>query len=706
MNKGDLIKEISEQTGVSKENVRCITTHLMRLIYKNTQNNSKISLRGFGTFQMTSIKSKRSYNISTHSIEALPATRKFKFTPSQNFKNLVKQQENRLEATDRVQPSGQAIRRSNKIIEGRLNIGKRRENTAAYNQMEIEYDGKVSVDKYLGELDHLIFPALKTPKLGTPILKYQNIDRGPITGITEPLLLQELRKLCNTNTELTIIENVAIPIKGWNKPYIPDFVLYQARNNLYIDIEIDEPYDIKSRKPIHYIGSNDVNRDNYLISNGWVVIRYSEKQIFSQLEEVIKDIQSKISWLESTNFCSSSLSTENRWTYNEAEIYAKENCREQYLGIDILQTEDSIEDSDYDELNTQVHQYEVEQSKENLYIHAKDSITNQIDYILSVKPNYVRVTLEDFRQVILDGDSFKVEMVNDIEGCITGHCSYPTSHKLIFKQSEVHNVEPLSTLFTDICVKKNYDNHSQSLKRIRSVVIDAAISGSPIWIWYSYTRFVDSQPLEYKSFVSCLFLSSGAPNREGSPKYRPTLTTPFIDLGACYISRLGFYLNGRGINRNHNISDSDIIEIKVVNCKHDYCNMQVYENSLSELVLNPYKSTSLYHARAEKLISLKENFNIDSLLYKKLVAHYETIRGNIELALSYYLSVNYKTKVNFNTKELKWGESCIYDINSYIDKTNNLTNWSSRYELNPDTVLQNFLSVKSSLIEYGWEWNN
>jgi nucleoid DNA-binding protein len=86
MNKGDLIKEISEQTGVSKENVRCITTHLMRLIYKNTQNDSKISLRGFGTFQMTSIKSKRSYNISTHSIEVFPATRKLKFTPSQSLK--------------------------------------------------------------------------------------------------------------------------------------------------------------------------------------------------------------------------------------------------------------------------------------------------------------------------------------------------------------------------------------------------------------------------------------------------------------------------------------------------------------------------------------------------------------------------------------------------------------------------------------------
>lgn len=702
MNKGDLIKEISEQTGVSKENVRCITTHLMRLIYKNAQNDSKISLRGFGTFQMTSIKSKHSYNISTHSIEVFPATRKLKFTPSQSLKNSVKQQEKRLETTDRVQPSGQAIRRSNKIIEGRLNIGKRRENTAAYNQMEIEYDGEVSVDKYLGGLDHLIFPALKTPKLGTPILKYQNIDRGPITGITEPLLLQELRKLCNTNTELTIIENVAIPIKGWNKPYIPDFVLYQARNNLYIDIEIDEPYDIKSRKPIHYIGSNDVNRDNYLISNGWVVIRYSEKQIFSQLEEVIKDIQSKISWLEGTNFCSSSLSTENRWTYNEAEIYAKENCREQYLGIDILQIEGSIEESDYDELNTQVHQYEVEQSHENLYIHAKDSITNQIDYILSVKPNYVRVTLEDFRQVILDGDSFKVKLV-DAESYVTGTCSYRNWYQPKFKNSEIAKVEPLSNLYTKTYWKSNKSEVSKG--ELRTILINATLEGSPLWIRYKYKRWKDPEAIEYETFASCLYLSNSAPNREGTPRYRPSLSKPFIDIGVFKFATRAMYINGYGINEYFNIFESDILEVRIINCSKCFDSIKVYENSLSELVLNPYRYPWDYQVKVDALIAQKANFNIDDLLYQKLKAHYATLQGNIELAIKLYTSIDYNTKVIFN-ENLRWGGSCIQDINSYIEKANNLTRWSSRYGLNPDSVLQNFISVKSSLIEYGWEWNS
>ena len=134
------------------------------------------------------------------------------------------------------------------------------------------------------------------------------------------------------------------------------------------------------------------------------------------------------------------------------------------------------------------------------------------------------------------------------------------------------------------------------------------------------------------------------------------------------------------------------------------CITDVYENSLSELVLNPYRYPNNYQVKVDALIAQKANFNIDDLLYQKLKAHYATLQGNIELAIKLYTSIDYNTKVIFN-ENLRWGGSCIQDIDSYIDKTNNLTIWSSRYGLNPDSVLQNFMSVKSSLIEYGWEWN-
>ena len=37
--------------------------------------------------------------------------------------------------------------------------------------------------------------------------------------------------------------NVHMVIPNYNKPYEPDIVLFDKNLNLYIDIEIDEPYD-------------------------------------------------------------------------------------------------------------------------------------------------------------------------------------------------------------------------------------------------------------------------------------------------------------------------------------------------------------------------------------------------------------------------------------------------------------------------------
>lgn len=700
MNKKELIEEISRHTGISRREVQAITNHLTHNIIKSLSRDSKVSLRGFGSFNIVNTH-ERHYNIFTRSIEE-HQTRRVKFRPSRNFKELVNHPKDTYTKATSVFPVHKSNSQVCTINEGKLNLGQRREKAILDNPTTIEYHGKVSIDRFLGTLEHTLYPSIKTPQLGTSILMPQKISRGPVIGITEPLFLKRLTEFCRDNTGLKLMENVAVPIKDWHRSYIPDFVLYHVGANLYIDVEIDEPYDSKNRKPIHFIGGNDVNRDNYLISNGWIVIRYSERQIYNQLEEVIEDLHSKICWLEGVNCCPSPLSIENRWTYNEAEVFAKENLREQYLGIDILQHGDSIETSDDDELNKEIHQYGAGLKLEGICILLKDSIINQIDYILSVKPRYVRVTLKDSRQVILDGNSFRVELVDDLESRISGNCPFRYAYRPIFKNSEISKIEPLSNLYTDIYWKSGKSELSER-RRIRTILINAALEGSPLWIRYKYRRWKDPEAIEYESFASCIYLSNSEPNREGTPRYRPSLTKPFIDMGAFTVGG-AIYLNGYGINPYFNISASHILEVKVINCTKCYYNIEVYKNSLSELVLNPYNYPLNYKVKVDTLIAQKANFDIDNLLYKKLIAHYETIKGNTELALNYYLAVNYETMVKFDTEELKWGETCVKDINSYINLTKNLKHWSSSYELNPDTVLQNFMSVKGLLIESGWKW--
>lgn len=46
--------------------------------------------------------------------------------------------------------------------------------------------------------------------------------------------------------------------------YAPDLVLYNGCS-CPVDIEIDEPYEYKTKKEIHYMGCGDEERNNYFV---------------------------------------------------------------------------------------------------------------------------------------------------------------------------------------------------------------------------------------------------------------------------------------------------------------------------------------------------------------------------------------------------------------------------------------------------------
>ncbi|MFC7347009.1 DUF559 domain-containing protein [Chryseobacterium zhengzhouense] len=68
--------------------------------------------------------------------------------------------------------------------------------------------------------------------------------------------------------------------------YVTDFTY--IKNNLKIDIEIDEPYSIKTRTPYHL---NDSQRNKFFTDKNWVVIRFSESQIIEQSHECCAAIE-------------------------------------------------------------------------------------------------------------------------------------------------------------------------------------------------------------------------------------------------------------------------------------------------------------------------------------------------------------------------------------------------------------------------------
>ncbi|MEL6562516.1 MAG: hypothetical protein AAFQ94_30380 [Bacteroidota bacterium] len=116
--------------------------------------------------------------------------------------------------------------------------------------------------------------------------------------------------------------------------YTPDFIYHDNLRQIYIDIEIDEPYDLLSGIPIHYQGK-DTERDDFFVGINWVVLRFSEYQIFKHEQGCLQCIENVIKLFEyGETTWNSVVKEDERWTFEMAEIMEQNNYRELYLGIE------------------------------------------------------------------------------------------------------------------------------------------------------------------------------------------------------------------------------------------------------------------------------------------------------------------------------------------------------------------------------------
>lgn len=174
------------------------------------------------------------------------------------------------------------------------------------------------------------YPVVKMPREDS-FLKLPRKGRAQGKGYKENDFYQAI--LTNiSEVEVEIDVHMAIP--HFNKPYEPDIVLIHRELNLFIDIEIDEPYDGFYRFPRHEIEKDDI-RDLFFTESGWIVIRFTERQVHLQVMECIgyiKDVLNSVYSfkLKETSNCVS----ESQWDYQQAVRWEKEHYREKYLGIE------------------------------------------------------------------------------------------------------------------------------------------------------------------------------------------------------------------------------------------------------------------------------------------------------------------------------------------------------------------------------------
>ncbi|MGB5632647.1 MAG: hypothetical protein WBM86_07725, partial [Waterburya sp.] len=130
----------------------------------------------------------------------------------------------------------------------------------------------------------------RLPTVHSGITVGDRLVRGEIKaeapkGVSESYLAKFLHKYFG---DCQICEEY-FAIKDTEVGYTTDFSIVEPTTGIGIDLEVDEPYEGRTKQPHHCTdNSKNRNRNRYLVERGWIVLRVSEFQVVSQPESVCK----------------------------------------------------------------------------------------------------------------------------------------------------------------------------------------------------------------------------------------------------------------------------------------------------------------------------------------------------------------------------------------------------------------------------------
>ena len=89
MNKEDLVKLVSEKTGITKKAAEQAQKVVIEGICSTLEKGGSISLVGFGSFKVVDRAAREGRNPSTGEKMQIPASKAVKFTPSKSLKERI-----------------------------------------------------------------------------------------------------------------------------------------------------------------------------------------------------------------------------------------------------------------------------------------------------------------------------------------------------------------------------------------------------------------------------------------------------------------------------------------------------------------------------------------------------------------------------------------------------------------------------------------
>ena len=90
MTKADFISKVSEKTGFSKKDAEKAVNAFMDVVKDALKDGEKVSLVGFGTFEVVQRAERKGRNPQTGKVINIPSKKTVKFVPSKKLKEIIK----------------------------------------------------------------------------------------------------------------------------------------------------------------------------------------------------------------------------------------------------------------------------------------------------------------------------------------------------------------------------------------------------------------------------------------------------------------------------------------------------------------------------------------------------------------------------------------------------------------------------------------
>jgi len=186
-----------------------------------------------------------------------------------------------------------------------------------------------SPNRKFEQIEPYNYAVVKMPQHNS-LIKFPRKGRSDKKGYKEDSFYADLKS--HFKSTFNVLNDRHIPTEN-GRPYEPDFVLSSEKDNtnIFINIEIDEPYDGWLRTPTHCISENDL-RDEFFTKRGWIIIRFAEIQIHNEPQKCCALIAKVIRSIDST-FTSELLNEQNpneiiQWDNLQAKKWAIQKYRE------------------------------------------------------------------------------------------------------------------------------------------------------------------------------------------------------------------------------------------------------------------------------------------------------------------------------------------------------------------------------------------